>query len=592
MGDCLLYFFRDSRLGDNFWDRLRVNIIGHEFYLKKGHAVKIDNKSIIIFLIAVFLHSTAVASQPKDTARLEEKIVTHRDALSAVRKIMDDFPFNDVVAAQQYEKSQSSLLVKCAYILYNSARMQLLEALREIDMRKAYWQYQKDHQWQYFLTKNPIKWVTGPSQDQEIKNNLELLDSCQGELYVLLGQLLEQSGVFAQEYKTSFWQDTTKAYAWVDGLIALLARVRVPDYNRYDDGSFMARAMALKLKLEGVRYFKEDVLSDIKETQVPSQFAQNWLKYGTLGLALGYGYNAGGVEKLKNSFNYVTQEVSEFVISPVQKLMTEVFGGENIDDEILRSEFGKKKIITSLPTTQHDTLALAKEFVIAESEKYDIKPEEVKQDATSIQDITNDMDNGDYGSFQKFLEVMKDKGKLELTLLHPFKSVETASEFANNRDDYVSGTKFLYELQTLSATAQMEKALVGFIEKQQKQFAGVSKLVLLTPAALTGALAYAGYQKLSTKNYSQIRRALLDVNSLFVDQSKPLSDESYGKMVYLLYNLKKLAEKDLPQKKNVRAEFLQDLEKIESKEFDVAAKRRIIDDMFKKYSFLAKLRKK
>ena len=57
-------------------------------------------------------------------------------------------------------------------------------------------------------------------------------------------------------------------------------------------------------------------------------------------------------------------------------------------------------------------------------------------------------------------------------------------------------------------------------------------------------------------------------------------------MVYLLYNLKKLAEKDLPQKNNIRADFLQDLENIESKEFDVAAKRRIVDDMFRKYSFL------
>lgn len=84
-----------------------------------------------------------------------------------------------------------------------------------------------------------------------------------------------------------------------------------------------------------------------------------------------------------------------------------------------------------------------------------------------------------------------------------------------------------------------------------------------------------------------MRRALLEINSLFVDQTKPLDDERYGKMIYLIYNLKRRARKDLSQKGNLQAEFLEDLERIESKEFDSAAKRRIIDDMFRKYSFLA-----
>jgi hypothetical protein len=314
---------------------------------------------------------------------------------------------------------------------------------------------------------------------------------------------------------------------------------------------------------------------------------------------LGYGYNAGGIEKLQKSSRYIADEVNEYVVSPVQKLMAEVFIGENIKDTYKKGKLLEKsqqdneeKIITSLPTTQQDTLALAKQFVIAESKKYKIKPEDVKKDAKNIADITQDMDKGDYASFQKFLEEIASKEKLEVSLWRPFKTVEKAGKFAASRDDYVKGTKFLYELQGLSATAQMEKALLNFITKQQKQFAGVSKLVLLTPAVLTGVLAYGAYQQLPTKNYSPIRRALLEINSLFVDQSKPIDDERYGKMLYLLYKLKKLAEKDLPSKKNIRAEFLQDLENVESKEFDVAAKRRIIDDMFRKYSFLGAVQKK
>jgi len=568
--------------------------------------MKLGNKfGIILFMI--ILHSNVVLPEVRDSEPQVLNIVSLQDALINVRKVIANFPFDNPVDAPMYEKNQSHILVRCAKVLYDNARQQVLVALQEIDTRKVYWQNQQDHQWRYFLTKNPLKWITGKSQDEEIKNNLELLESHQGELHVLLGQLAEQGNAYDQGYKTSFLSDYKKGYEWIDGLLGLLSRIKVPDYNIYENASFMARVMALKLKLEGVRYFKDDILSDIKETQVPSQLAQNWLKYGTLGLVLGYGYSVDGIEKLQKSSRYIAGEVNQYVVSPVQKLMAEVFIGENIKDTYKKDKLlskgqkpeselieqdGEEKIITSLPTTQQDTLALAKQFVIAESKKYEIKPEDVKKGSKNIEDITHDMDSGDYSSFQKFLEEIAHKGKLEVTLKHPFKSVEKVGKFVTNRDDYVKGTKFLYELQALSATAQVEDALLKFITKQQKQFAGVSKLVLLTPALLTGALAYAGYQNLPTKNYNPIRRALLEINSLFVDQSKPLDDERYGKMLYLLYKLKRLAEKDLPQKKNIRAEFLQDLDNIESKEFDVAAKRRIIDDMFRKYSFLGLVQKK
>lgn len=564
--------------------------------------MKLGNKSGII-LFMIILHSNVVLAQARASEPQVLNIVSLQDALINIRNVIANFPSDNPADAPMYEKNQSYILVRCAKVLYDNARQQVLAALQEIDNRKAYWQYQQDHQWQYFLTKNPLKWVTGKSQDEEIKTNLELLESHQGELHVLLGQLAEQGNAYDQGYKTLFLSDYKKGYEWIDSLLALLSRIKVSNYNIYENASFMARVMALKLKLEGVRYFKDDILLDIKETQVPSQIEQNWLKYGTLGLVLGYGYNVGGIEKLQKSSRYIADEVNEYVVSPVQKLMAEVFIGENIKDTYKKdkllskgqkpeSEDDEEKIITSLPTTQEDTLELAKQFVIDESKKYKIKPEDVKKGAKSIQDITLDMDNGDYSSFQKFLEEIAHKGKLEVTLMHPFKSVQKVSQFVTNRDDYVKGTKFLYELQALSATAQTEKAFLKFITKQQKQFAGVSKLVLLTPAVLTGMLAYAGYQNLPTKNYSPIRRALLEINSLFVDQSKPLDDEHYGKMLYLLYKLKRLAEKDLPQRKNIRAEFLQDLENVESKEFDVAAKRRIIDDMFRKYSFLGLVEKK
>ena len=270
--------------------------------------------------------------------------------------------------------------------------------------------------------------------------------------------------------------------------------------------------------------------------------------------------------------------------------------------EISKDEKKEKTSREILVDTRKATLEIANKFVKEMSEKYALGDEE------KIKKIQTDMEEGDYAAFQHFLDEIANKEKLDITLWAPFESSAQGSKWAVSLKDFGYG---LYLFEQLFGVAymtekekfiwdkvQQEKALIvdlvdeyrnealEYLEKQQKQFSGVSKLVLLTPAVLTGALAYAGYQQATKKDYSQIRRALLDINSLFVDHTKPLEDERYGKMVYLLYNLKKLAEKDLPQKRNVRADFLQDLENIESKEFDVAAKRRIVDDMFRKYSFL------
>jgi hypothetical protein len=331
---------------------------------------------------------------------------------------------------------------------------------------------------------------------------------------------------------------------------------------------------------------------------------------------LGYGYNAGGVEKIENSFNYITEQAKEYVITPVKKLAEEVFVGEDKREADKKIKLSLKKqktgaedetdndkkedesqALSLLSVTHKATLALAKKFVDDMSVKY-----KLDEDKERLEHLKISMDEGKYEEFQKFVDDIKNTDTW--TWRHP---VVSAKLLISAPQDYVYGEYFLKQLlvskltsdtiketkqEVLDLVQEKQELALDYLSKQQKQFAGVSKLVLLTPAVLTGLLLYAGYQRLPSKNYSPIRRALIDINSLFVDQSKPLDDERYGKMVYLLYNLKKLAEKDLPQKKNLRAEFLQDLEKIESKEFDVAAKRRIVDDMFRKYSFLGVVQKK
>ena len=507
--------------------------------------MRIANGFLFIFFTFIILHNNLLSqSSPVEPQRVN--VVTLQDALMNVRKIIADFPSNDSAAIHAYEYKNSYVLVKCAKVLYDNARQQILMILQEIDKRKAYWQYQKDHQWWYFFTKNPVKWVTGEKQEVEVNNNLEVLESYQGELYVLLGLLAESGNMYEQNYKTTFVKDPKKGYEWIDNLVDLLARIKTsPDQENIP---FLARAMRLKLKLEKLNYFKEDILLEIKETQIPTSLERKWLTYGAVMAGLGLGYNSITAAQLKSSFDYLVGEANKFLVTPVQNLVKEVLVTEQ------RQESGE--------------LLVPQADIIQAKKSIRIFIDDLRKTwfgwwySKDIEGIVNEKTGDiDMARFQALSDKLMKKWRWQKT----------------------GEAKLLYgQLLGLQGIGHLEEQLVSV----KKQYAGIGKIAFLTPTIASAFLAYSGYQKLTAKDYGPLRRALLEINSLFVDQTKPLNDEQYGKMIYLLYNLKRRIRKELSQRGNLQTDFLQDLERIESKEFDSAAKRRIIDDMFRKYSFL------
>ena len=509
--------------------------------------MKLFIKGLLLIFITLFLQSNIGASQPKSSTTT---VSTLQEALFNVRKAIINFPADDSMSAQIYEKEKAVVLVQCAKVLYDNAHEQILQGLQEIDKRIAYWRYQKNHQWAYFLMKNPLKWVAGPNQDAEIEHNIEQLQSHQGELYVLLGQLAEHGTIYDREFKTVFVADYTKAYAWIDGLLDLLARIKIATQNRESMSPFVARATLLKLKLTKVRGFKHDILMQMPQTKIPAHFERNWLMYGALAFLFGYGYKNISGEQIVSSFDAVKKNFNNYIMDPIQNIVKDVFVG------------GVHKIDGELLVPQED-INVAKESIKKFINSLSVKEESFtgrgdisrEQKAMMLEDIAL----GKSDSFQAFMDNLASGWS-------PKKAVEATALF--------------YKLLALQAGGRVQTQLSDI----QRQYIGVGKIAVLTPAILSGWFAFKGYQAFVAKDYTQIRRALVDINYLFVDTTKPLDDEGYGKMIYLLYNLKKQAEKDVPLAS--RGDFIEDLNKIESKEFGVAAKRAIVEDMFRKYSFL------
>lgn len=497
----------------------------------------------LLLSFSLFFISTTMGSGAQAAKKAQVQIKTVSEAIALLRNAIINFPFdgNEVLA---YQQRQTDIIIRCAKILCDNIHTQLLEALSEIDKRIAYWQYQKDHPWNYFISKNPMKWVTGPKQEEEVEDNLETLKSLQGELYVRLGQLSELEGGFIRGYKDTFLSDYQKGYEWVDKLIDALPDIDIKMLDKVSILRFIGRLEVLKAKLENVNKFKSNLLADISETEIPGYVARNWLKGGAVMMAAAYGYNTFSLEQLKAPVVQIGEEIQKNVVSPVQTLITDVFlpGGQNSQSNLLVAQSSLDAVYNSVEKFLND---LAKPGFVTSAYIAQERKEEILKEIKA----------GQSGLFQEL-------------------SAELSSSIWRK-------TKAL-EAKELSA----ELLLLQAGNRVQRTIAGIGKIAFITPALLFGWATYTGYQKLTEKNYTPLRRALIDINSLFVDSSQPLTDEQQGKMIYLVHALKKRAEKELPTKNNLRADFIHDLERIESPEFNVAAKRAMVEDMFKKYPFL------
>ena len=529
--------------------------------------VSMRRTSIISFLFFVtttfYVHSAAKKQQVE--------IKTIPQAIHNLNVAIKSVPYLDSSNMSVYEKEYADTMIKCAKVLYHNARNQILEALSEIDDRIAYWQYQKDHPWNYFVSKNPLKWITGPQQQDEIENNLEVLKSHQGELYVLLGNVSELGVTFTKGYKDAFLTDYHKGYEWVDSLLDVLVRIKIKE-QLATDIPFIARSRQLKAKLDQVHEFKNVLLSDISETKIPSYIERNWLKAGAVLFGLNYGYQNYS-DQIMNAATYGKEKSWEYFINPVTA---------TLQDAITpgwRKPREEKTVLFDIDLARQSKREAAKNYLSEMGKKYELEAEA----GNAVQRLAEN----DYSLYDKFVEIL---GEKDLTVARTAPII-SSQDWVNRMKDYGRGLAIGGKAEAAKQIYDLVQYAYAQQKQYEQQYEAIGKLVLLIPAIVATGGLYTAYQKLTAKNYGPLRRALVDINSLFIDPSQQLNDEQYGKMIYLVHMLKKRAEKELPLKKNLRADFIGDLEKIESPDLSVVSKRAVIEDMFKKYSFLGLIQK-
>lgn len=537
---------------------------------------------------------------------------------------------------QRYEQICSALLLQCAQMLSDNARKQLLDALHEVDDLIVYWRYQKNHPLSYCFGKSPIKWVTGKTQEKEISSNLKRLEYKQAELYTALGKLSAHAHSFTE-------CDTTynDCYTWIEELFIVLSCIKIGSDRLHDGTRFDKIALQLELKIKVVGNLKYNCLRSLASVQKSNHFVRNWIAYtvalAATGYAVHYHLNHAGV--MFAAYAATRQSASEYcglLLNPLDKVYQRgklVFSGDpkkvttndnqNMDVSGNNEEEGLSQVAIIVSDSIDDLSNKIED--IGKNIRANVKAEVAKcttslkedgvalrgnaltraknatnyfglggnsYDIKQIETIEEDIKNNKFDSFKAFAD------KIELndpvlygmltavtTLFRLHGLCESLEVYTGIIDDQIIPLIKLIVILVVKlardADDQLQKA-----DAKMKDNELTLMFSALIPLAGTCFGVAKTYQWATARDYSPIRLALADVNSLLIESPMPLDDYDYGKLIYLVH---KLRNKASMLKAALCNEFLADVTKLESKRFDVVAKRGIVENMFNRYAFLGRI---
>jgi hypothetical protein len=500
----------------------------------------------------------------------------------------------DTDVYKKYEQISSALLLICAQILCYDVRTQILTALTEIDSCMMYWRYQKHHQLSYFFSKSPTKWVMGPGQEKEILRNMAKLERKQRMLYSTLGSLTGH--MYALNNIGSSYDD---AYRWIEQLDTIVSSLPF-GAQRSVHADFETLAAALEIKLKSVGSLKKELLLSVLAAHKPSHMVRHWMTYASLAAAAGYVayFHAHNPQVLPKAGEMVQAESAKYfnlLLDPFKMIYQrakiaftpsnastteEVNVPISIDNQIediiedlnirVKALNASKGNLTVRECIVDDTKKTMN-YIDGKWVGYSFDAKEMKSD---LEFYRKSRDHATYVKIINTLNKIQDQcwelGLNKDLSLHKF-CLWLWHEYGEHYEGIIEGP--IIKLIQLIANKVRDNDLT-------LMFTALIPLIAISFGGVKG------YQWMSKRNYSPIRLALSDVNSLLIESEGNLDDYGYGKLVYLVHKLRHRASL---LKDSVSQEFLSDVNKLESKQYATATKCKIVENMFNRYAFLGRI---
>lgn len=506
------------------------------------------------------------------------------------------------------EQICSALLLWCIDTFITEINEQSLRTLDEINNLILYWQYQQEHPVYYFFHKSPIKWIKGKSQKNEIFLNLRILKNKQRDLYTFLGSLTEHMHNFTQR-----GLDPKDCYQWIKELCIILDSIGEKKIKSVsDDTSFDNLIAQLQLYNKVAKTLYRNCLLSIRSVQKAPLIMRNWIKYTALCALYSYGLHYYLNNKtivditISTKFSHLKANWTELVLKPSKNIWNTIFG--YVEPQPIDSTVENLlKDIQSLETDQgvnKDKSAAFKNYL--QNDHTDLQ--------NRMQEFLKKLVAEKYITSIQYDEIIAAEAKGNIT---PFKNVHSYLNkhligglvWNDNMLNWVLIIADLYLYHNASQFVQLIfelivkyglptiKELLKILAEGNAEWASVYKKVnlilnvaVLTPTILiagTGSIgAYKFYRYATAQNYSPLRIALADINSLLIESDTQLNNCDYGKLLYLVY---KLHSKAIRVEDPMIPEFLEDITKLESRRYSAHTKRDFIQNMFNKYTFLGRI---
>ena len=560
-------------------------------------------------LVAIYideLHNDL--SQSCSTVSTLDKIllqVKHCTKLEQVIALLNrvDSPF-----IREHKQVQSALLLQVSVVLGDYTYKMLLGLLTIVDSHLSYWQEMNDHSDYYFFHKSPFKWIIGKNQQQEINDNIQLLYAIQKKYLKTLGLLTKH----LQQFNDNGTID--EHYTWL-GQFIMIIQALCTRRHKVDVIDCENATIAMRRVLKNILPYKNRVLLVIDKAKPPYHFVRNWTRYVALLIGAGFAYKnrvlidtwAG-----KNSQNqykkFVNSAWRKCFISPMKNAYDTIMINDGTKKTNIIGEMQeKKKLIVQSKKLLAEQDSQLKKYIEDTKNRRAITCESIKKDleqkleANLIkieekEKILHDIHEGDIGSLQQFFN------NLPKTIKFFFGGIEVAAvQSGLNLIQFIwfsDGQKVVNDTRSIlnhvsKALVNVDEALLYFVDlldSEIKKTQMTLRFIALIPAMVTGwgmyKLTNKFYVLLTRHNYSVMRNIVVQINEMLIEFHDDMNNECYGKLIYLLYKLKRAALVQIPQK-SIKRKFLRDIEIFSWYGYTAGEKRLLIDNMRWKYDFLS-----
>jgi len=520
----------------------------------------------------------------------------------------------DGLFIKENKRAQCALLLRVSVVLGDYTSEMLLDLLAIVESHLFYWQKMNDHSNYYFFHKSPFKWIAGKNQQQEVNDNIELLHAIQKKYLKTLGLLTKH----LQQFNGGATID--EHYTWLGQFIMIIQTLCTQRHKVevIDCENVMS---AMRRVLKNILPYKKHVMLIIDKAKPSDYLVRNWMRYLLLFIGTGFAYknrvliDAWVGKKMENQYKeFLHRAWREYFVNPMKGAYETIMinkeqkkfnmAGEIQEQEQLIAQNKKllkeknndlEKYIKNTEKIRTVTLELVKKD-LQQKRKFG------KITTKKEMEIGDALQKSDIRPFLQYISNLpKTKiyfGGIEVTAVQSmwdllqFVVFSDGQKVMNDTRSILNhGSKTLINIdEVLIVSKKTLSYCVGLLDSEFKKNQMTLRFTALIPAMVTGWGMYKLISKLyawlTRCNYSVMRNIVAQINTMFVEFQGDMNNESYGELIYLLYKLKCVALVQIPQK-NIKREFLRDIEMFLWYDYTAGEKRLLINNMRWKYDFLS-----